>query len=92
MALAIKFQDMIDRGEVRDFADIARLGQVTRARLTQIMNLLHLAPKLQEQLLFPEEHPPLAETTERDLRAISTSVCWEEQRKAWSTILRCPTE
>ena len=26
MALAIKFQDMVDRGEVRDYADLARLG------------------------------------------------------------------
>ena len=33
MALAIKFQDMVDRGEVRDYADLARLGLVTRARL-----------------------------------------------------------
>jgi hypothetical protein len=51
MALAIKFQDMIDRGEVRDYADIARLGYVTRARVTQIMNLLNLAPEIQENLL-----------------------------------------
>jgi hypothetical protein len=34
MALAIKFQDMVDRGEVRDYADLARLGYVTRARIT----------------------------------------------------------
>jgi hypothetical protein len=33
MALAVKFQDMVDRGEVRDYADLARLGFVTRARL-----------------------------------------------------------
>jgi hypothetical protein len=31
MALAIKFQDMVDRGEVRDYADLARLGYVSRA-------------------------------------------------------------
>ena len=54
MALAIKFQDMVDRGEVRDYADLARLGYVTRARLTQIMNLLLLAPEIQEQILLPE--------------------------------------
>jgi hypothetical protein len=47
MALAIKFQDMVDRGEVRDYADLARLGYVTRARITQIMNLLNLAPDIQ---------------------------------------------
>lgn len=48
MALAIKFQDMIDRGEVKDYADLARLGYVTRARVTQIMNLTLLAPEIQE--------------------------------------------
>ena len=51
MALAIKFQDMVDRGEVRDYADLARLGFVSRAWITQIMNLLNLAPDLQEGLL-----------------------------------------
>jgi hypothetical protein len=51
MALAVKFQDMVDRGEVRDYADLARLGFVTRARLTQIMNLMLLAPDIQERLL-----------------------------------------
>ena len=52
LALAIKFQDMVDRGEVRDYADLARLGYVTRARLTQVMNLLLLAPDIQERLLL----------------------------------------
>ncbi len=51
MALAIKFQDMADCGEVRDYADLARLGYVTRARLTQIMNLLLLAPDIQEAII-----------------------------------------
>jgi hypothetical protein len=55
MALAIKFQDMIERGEVRDYADIARLGYVTRARVTQIMNLMNLAPDIQEEIMQGEE-------------------------------------
>ena len=37
MALAIKFDGLVRRGEVRDYADLARLGYVTRARITQIM-------------------------------------------------------
>ncbi len=52
MALAIKFDGMIARGEVRDYADIARLGYVSRARVTQIMNLTNLAPDIQEEILF----------------------------------------
>jgi hypothetical protein len=51
MALAIKFDAMLARGEVRDYADLACLGYVTRARITQIMNLLTLAPDIQEQIL-----------------------------------------
>src|SRR5688500_7517099 len=55
MALAIRFDDLLRRGEVKDLADIARLGHVTRARATQIMNLLMLAPDIQEALLFLPE-------------------------------------
>lgn len=55
MALAIKMQAMVDRREVKDYAELARLAQVTRARITQIMNLNLLSPELQEWLLFLEE-------------------------------------
>ena len=79
LALAIKFQAMVERGEVRDYADLARLGYVTRARLTQIMNLLLLAPDLQEQLLFA---PTAVE--ERHLRNVVKLVEWREQRKCFT--------
>lgn len=84
MALAIKFQGMVDRGEVQDYADLARLGYVTRARLTQIMNLLLLAPELQEALLFHEGTQAL--TGERYLRAVTSKVSWQEQRRLWRSI------
>src|SRR5450432_3395482 len=75
MALAIKFQEMVKRGEVRDYADIARLGYVTRARITQIMNLLNLAPDLQEQILFAGGGPGLDGVPfERQLRAVLSVV------------------
>jgi hypothetical protein len=54
MALAIRCEGLVREGTVRDYAELARLGQVTRARMTQIMNLLWLAPDLQERLLFLE--------------------------------------
>jgi len=52
MALALRFEELIRTGAVRDYAELARLGQVSRARITQIMNLLHLAPDIQERILF----------------------------------------
>ena len=81
MALAIKFQDMVDRGEVRDYADLARLGYVTRARLTQIMNLLLLAPNIQEDVLGVGQQATAI--TERHLRSLVKLVTWKEQRRAW---------
>ena len=51
MALAIYYEDLIRQGHVHDYAEIAALGHVTRARVTQIMNLRLLAPDLQERLL-----------------------------------------
>lgn len=84
MALAIKFQDMVDRGEVRDYADLARLGYVTRARITQIMNLLNLAPNIQEEILLRQgtSHP----IEERRLRCVTSEVCWQKQRRLWDRI------
>jgi hypothetical protein len=82
MALAVKFEAMVERGEVRDYADLARLGYVTRARLTQIMNLILLAPDLQEQLLFST-----ITVEERRLRSVVKVVEWREQRKCFTLAL-----
>ena len=84
MALAIKFQDMVDRGEVRDYADLARLGYVSRARITQIMNLLNLAPDIQEELLgLPIIPIAQMRFAERHLRVITGLAVWADQRQIW---------
>ena len=80
MALAIKFQDMVDRGEVRDYADFARLGYITRARVSQIMNLTLLAPDIQAEILFE----PFWSLREKHLRDIASEVNWSEQRGRYS--------
>lgn len=84
MALAIKFQDMVDRGEVRDYADLARLGYVTRARITQIMNLLNLAPDIQEEILNLAASVENTTIPERQIRSITKIVPWAPQRRAWT--------
>ena len=84
MALAIKFQGMVDRGEVRDYADLARLGYVTRARITQIMNLLNLAPEIQEDILdLAGPSTEACYVAERRIRSITKTVAWSPQRLAW---------
>lgn len=82
MALAIHFDGLIREGGVRDYADLARLGGVTRARITQIMNMLNLSPEIQERLLFLEGPERGRDgVTEREMRAAAQVVPWEGQRQ-----------
>jgi len=86
MALAIRFDQLIRDSVVPDQAELARTGHVTRARLTQIMNLLSLAPDIQEALLFlPAAKCGRAVITERQLRTIAATASWREQRRMWQT-------
>ena len=84
MALAIRFEQLLRDGVVRDQAELARLGHVTRARLTQIMNLLNLAPEIQETLLLlPPVESGREVVTERHLRPITAVSDWRKQRRMW---------
>ena len=84
LALAHKFQRMIDDGTVQSMADIARLGHVTRARVTQIMDLLLLAPDLQETLLFLPAAPGREPIHLKELRYVCRTPVWAEQRERWA--------
>jgi hypothetical protein len=84
MALAIKLGRLLDEG-VATHAELARLGQVTRARMSQILNLLHLAPDLQERLLsLPMVSKGRAPLRLMDMQAICMIEDWEKQRRLWS--------
>jgi hypothetical protein len=84
MALAIKFDGLLREGVVQDYADLARLGHVTRARMTQVMGLLNLAPDIQEEILFlPKTMTGRDPISERNLRRVTAVVRWDRQRKAW---------
>ena len=87
MALAIKFDSLLETGAVRDQAELAELGHVTRARVTQIMNLIHLAPDIQEAILFlprvTEGADPIAE---RHLRQVVAQPLWAQQHRLWQEL------
>ena len=87
MALAIRFDQLIRDGVVKDQSYLARLGQVTPARLSQIMNLLSLAPDIQEAILMqPRVDKGRDRVTERDVRRVVRSLDWGVQRERWGRI------
>jgi len=83
MALAVKFEGLIQQGVVKDYAELARLGQVSGARITQIMNLLNLAPDIQEGILFMGERPGKQSMRETSIRTLSAEAIWSRQREQW---------
>ena len=88
MALAIHFEKILKDGHVEDMATLAQYGQVTRARITQIMNLLLLAPDIQETILgLPKTTSGRDSVTIRDLQSIALKPDWQAQRSVWRNII-----
>ncbi len=85
MALAIRFDQLIRDGVVADQAELARLGHVTRARVTQIMDLLGLAPDIQEAVLFlPPVQKGRDPITLREVLKILKAMSWRQQKEFWN--------
>ncbi len=93
IALAHHIEDLIERGELRDYADAAdRLG-LTRARLSQICDLALLAPDIQSTVLLGHVEP-----RDRHLREVGRHSLWTDQRRVFHQLfpdarpLPCPGE
>ena len=88
MALALRLDELVRTGQVASYSALATLGHVTRARISQILNLIHLAPDLQEALLFL---PPTVRGRDRiilaDLMPIAAALDWRKQRRLWRRLV-----
>ena len=89
LALAHRLEGLLRSGAVRDYAALARLGHVTRARISQIMALLQLAPDLQEAVLFlPRTERGRDPIPLWRLLPIAATVDWKKQRTLWASLMR----
>ncbi len=87
MALAVKFEQMIRQSVVPDYAVLAAVGRVSRARVTQIMNLLNLAPDIQEEILFlRREAAERCGICEQSIWRMSSLLLWSDQRARWAAL------
>ena len=87
LALAIHFDEMIRRGDAKDYADVARLTCLCRERVSQVMRLLYLAPDIQMEVLYlpptPSGRFPISETA---VRKIANLLSWADQRREWARL------
>jgi DNA invertase Pin-like site-specific DNA recombinase len=84
LALALKFEGLIDQGVIKNYAELARLGKVSRARISQIMGLLKLSAPIQAEILaWTEAGPGTESLRETTVRALCSEVSWSRQRELW---------
>jgi hypothetical protein len=87
MALALRFEGLLRQDAVTDYSELARLGHVTPARISQIMNLLYLAPDIQEALLFlPKTQRGRDPIHLAQLQPIASTLDWRKQRRLWAEL------
>jgi hypothetical protein len=88
MALALRLDELVRTGQILNYTQLASVGHVTRARISQIVNLIHLAPDIQEALLFL---PPTVRGRDAiilaDLMPIAAACDWRKQRRLWRQLL-----
>ena len=88
VALALRLEQLVQSGVIATYAELARLGYVSRARVTQILNLRLLAPDLQEAVLFlpptVRGHDPIHL---RQLQRVAAELDWQDQRRLWQVLL-----
>jgi hypothetical protein len=84
---AIEWQRQLDTGEASNQADIARREGITRARVTQVMGMLRLAPEIQEKILSTTNAVRRPLVTERVLRPIATVTDYHDQIREFHKLL-----
>jgi len=88
MALAICFEGLFWEGVVSDQSDLARPARMTKPRMIQILNLLHLAPNIQEELLSLSPAVRGKDRIhEKMLRPIAAEIDWAKQRALTKRVL-----
>ena len=88
MALAIRFEEQVRTGVLPSYSALAELAHVTRARVSQIMNLVNLAPDIQEAiLLLPRTERGRDPIHLRLLQPIASIIDWKKQRRMWRDLL-----
>lgn len=79
LVLAHQVLDYIEINNLT-FSETAKLINVSKARISQLLNLLFLSPIIQRQIIF-SNNSELKLLPERKMRKVSKILLWQEQEK-----------
>ena len=84
---AIDWQALLESGKIASQAESARQEGITRARVTQVMGMLRLAPEIQEQIQSLPDIAGRSPVTERMLRAFRMIAVQRDQIREFQRFL-----
>lgn len=87
LILAHQIQTLLDDGQASNIKQVAGWLNLSSMRVTQFMNMLLLAPAIQEQILF-EDDAKIANIPEYKINEIIREIVWEKQIATWHKILQ----
>jgi len=90
LALAVRMEELLRAGTVHSYAELARVGGVSRARITQILNLRNLAPAIQAEILLLPAGSRVRGIPERTLRALTAVSDWRCQAALFAKLAGQP--
>ena len=80
LVLAYQIQRLLDQGKIKNLSEAATWLNICNARISQILNLLCLAPEIQNEIL---QDGCLGKVTEYHIRWIAMEADWKKQAKMW---------
>lgn len=83
--MAVHYRELVKQGRTK--AEIARIAGISKARVTQVMNLLKLHPDIQKYLDDTKYDPDTKLPTERRLRDVAAIQNSEDQLTAFHKLI-----
>ena len=84
---ALEWQALLESGEAKNQADIARREGISRVRVTQVMVMLRLSPEIQQHVLSMPDTIHRQAISERALRPIAQMEDITEQRARFQALI-----
>jgi len=87
LILAHQIDDLISKGKAKDLKEVAGWLNLSQQRMNQIMSLLFLSPRIQEEIIL-QNKPSLFEIPEYKLRTITDGLDWDRQFAMWQKLVK----
>jgi len=84
LTLAHQIAEYMRDNRVKSMTEFCAFANISPARATQILRLLCLSPKIQEQILLAPKSMRLYRVSEHKIRDITKEIVWEKQEALWT--------